>query len=93
MLNDDTARAVRRWKKRKVENICEKVYQEFYKEIQVYGTMSAEEILIVGLDLLERCTIQPLLRMGKDQDQQILRESIIYQIAAMLGGDPKEEGN
>ena len=93
MLNDDTAHAVRRYKRRKVENICDQVYKSFYKELEVYGTMSAEEILIVGIDLLERCTIQPLLRMGKEEDQPILRESIIYQIAAMLGVDPKQQGN
>ena len=93
MLNEDTARSVRRYKKRKVEKICDAVYRAFYGEMQLYGTMSAEEILICGLDLLERCTIQPLLRMGKDEDQEILRQSIIYQIAAMLGVDPKQEGN
>ena len=93
MLNDDVARSVRRHQRRKVEAICNKVYQEFYKELRIYGTMNAEEILICGLDLLERCTIQPLLKMGKDEDQQVLRESIIYQIAMMLGVDPQQEGN
>jgi hypothetical protein len=88
MLNDDVARSVRRHQKRKVENIVTKTYQAFHDEIAIYGTLNAEEIMTIGLNLIEEIMIKPLQRMSNDP--QKMRETVVYQIAA-LAGDREEE--
>lgn len=91
MLNDDTARAVRRHMKRKVENIVTKTYQAFHDEISVYGTLNAEEIMTIGLNLIEEIMIKPLQRMSNDP--VLMRQSVVYQIAALVGAEPDEPRN
>lgn len=91
MLNDDTARAVRRHQKRKVENIVTKTYQAFHDEIAVYGTLNAEEIMTIGLNLIEEIMIKPLQRMSNDP--KLMRESVVYQIATLVGAEPNEPRN
>lgn len=91
MLNDDTARSVRKWQKRKVENICNKTYEAFHKEIEVYGSLSAEEIMTIGLNLIESIMIKPLQRMSNDP--AVMRQSVVYQIAALVGDSPDEIGS
>ena len=90
MLNDDTARAVRRHQKRKVENIVTRTYQAFHDEIAIYGTLSAEEIMTIGLNLIEEIMIKPLQRMSSDP--ALMRQSVVYQIATLVGDTPDEQG-
>jgi hypothetical protein len=88
MLNDDVARSIRRHQKRKVETICKETYEAFYKAIGMYGVLNAEEIMEIGLNLIEAMMIRPLQRMSKDPD--LMRKSIVYQIAALVGDTPDE---
>ena len=92
MLNDDTARAVRRHQKRKVENIVTKTYQAFHDEIAVYGTLNAEEIMTIGLNLIRRDYDQAVAT-HEGNDPQKMRESVVYQIAALVGDTPNEQRN
>lgn len=88
MLNDDTAKIYRRHQKRKVEHIVTKTYEAFHDEIAIYGTLNAEEIMTIGLNLIEEIMIKPLQRMSSDP--QKMRESVVYQIATLVGGEPDE---
>ena len=91
MRNDIASHSYRKYQKRKVEHIVGKTYQAFHDEIASYGTLSAEEILEIGINIFENLTIRPLQRMSSDQHK--MREAIIYQIAAKLGANPDEIGN
>jgi len=90
MLNDDTAKAVRRHSKRKTEFICNQTYDAFYKAVESYGSLNAEEIMTIGLNLVEAIMIKPLQRMSNDP--VLMRQSVVYQIAALVGDTPDEQG-
>jgi len=88
MLHADIARQVRRHQKRKVENICNETYQAFYKAIETYGTLNAEEIMTIGLNLIEQIMIKPLQRMSADP--HTMREAVVLEIATLVGDTSDE---
>jgi hypothetical protein len=49
--------------RRKCEHIIEKTIETFRNTAAGWGTLSADELLAIGLALFENITVQPLLKM------------------------------
>lgn len=52
--------------RRKVESIVQKAYDAFIKASEEYGSLSADELVMAGLNLFMNVTVAPLERMTEN---------------------------
>lgn len=74
--------AVAHYNHRKVDEIVRKAYREFHAIIKEYGTLSADQIFAIGINLLMNTTILPLERMS-DRPRE-LRKELAQQASLMI---------
>ena len=74
--------AVAHFDNRKVDEIVRKTYLEFRKIIDKYGTLSADQIFAIGVNLFMNVTVLPLERMSNYPME--LRKQLAQQLALML---------
>lgn len=82
-LDDLMAKRIRR----KVETIVESTTKAFRQAADEYGTLSAGEILAIGVNLMMKLTVTPLEKMAADPAQ--MRQEVVKMILAMIeqGGE------
>ena len=82
-LDDLMAKRIRR----KVETIVESTTKAFRQAAGEYGTLSADEILAIGVNLMMQLTIAPLEKMAADPAQ--MRKEVVKMMLAMIeqGGE------
>lgn len=68
--------------RRKVEDIVDKTYRAFREIVGEYGTISADEILAIGFNLLVAITISPLEQMSRDK--KTMRREIMAQLKSLM---------
>ncbi len=73
--------------RRKVEKIVESTAKAFRQAAEEYGTLSADEILAIGVNLMMQLTVAPLEKMAQDPAQ--MRHEVIKMMLAMIeqGGE------
>lgn len=68
--------------RRKCEGIVKQTYKAFYGIIAEYGTLSADEILAIGLGLFMKIAVTPLEKMSNDP--AAMREHIVDQLTWLI---------
>lgn len=71
-----------RHSRRKVEQIVQKTYDAFVKASEEYGTLSADELVALGVNLFMNVTVMP---MEKLTDKPVrMRCELAKQVALMI---------
>lgn len=85
--NNRTDDLMARRAKRKVEKIVESTSKAFRQAADEYGTLSADEILAIGVNLLMKLTVAPLEKLAADPAQ--MRKEVAKMMMAMIeqGGE------
>ena len=81
--------AVAHYENRKCAEIVARTYHAFLRALEEYGTLSAEDAMVIGYSLFRNVTVRPLERMSNDP--QALRREIAQYMAELIEA-PEDDG-
>ena len=71
-----------RYTRRKIERIVQKTCRAHWEAIKEYGTLSADEILAIGVNLMMTLTVAPLEKLAVEPAE--MRRQVVQQMMLMV---------